>query len=322
MSWSLYRWTWLLESPLYVGYIPAGSLNRCRQYISARAFMSALVAELARRTSTDYPNYQDVYNFVKEYARFTYLFPAEQEGGKWYAWLPYFEFREGLVWRREDSNFHKDCTDNTKCMTDRVMHMRLISTRPSTAIDPLSDTADEATLRETECINIYWCNQHKHSISHDANCTQEQVSQSRVSDENKRPTSPVALVGYVFIKDHLPNIEKIDFLTIGGDTRYGLGRLRRIEYNRTDKGEMFIFPVNLNDSYPQIESFLLLGHGNAPNSNNMVGQLEKLVGWNYEKGLISYPLFWIPGSRFDNKSMSIWQIDADGHWINSLKHTS
>ncbi|GIW70798.1 MAG: hypothetical protein KatS3mg102_0340 [Planctomycetota bacterium] len=48
MSWSLFRWTWQLESPLYVGMPPAGSLNRCRLYVPARALWGAVTAEIAR----------------------------------------------------------------------------------------------------------------------------------------------------------------------------------------------------------------------------------------------------------------------------------
>ena len=53
MSWSLQRWTWLLESPLFVGTTPAGSLNRCRLYVPARALWGAMTAELSRRQAAD-----------------------------------------------------------------------------------------------------------------------------------------------------------------------------------------------------------------------------------------------------------------------------
>ncbi len=58
MSWTLYRWTWRLESPLFVGAPPAGSLNRCRLYVPSRALWGALTAELARRRANASPSYE------------------------------------------------------------------------------------------------------------------------------------------------------------------------------------------------------------------------------------------------------------------------
>jgi hypothetical protein len=48
VSWALFRWVWQLEGPLHVGMPPAGSINRTRLYVPARALWGALTAELAR----------------------------------------------------------------------------------------------------------------------------------------------------------------------------------------------------------------------------------------------------------------------------------
>jgi len=49
MSWTLYRWVWRLEAPLFLGMPPSGSLNRCRLYVPACNLWGALTAELAQR---------------------------------------------------------------------------------------------------------------------------------------------------------------------------------------------------------------------------------------------------------------------------------
>lgn len=54
MTWALHYWSWQLDGPLYVGAPPAGSLNRARLYVPARALWGAVTAELARLEGTDH----------------------------------------------------------------------------------------------------------------------------------------------------------------------------------------------------------------------------------------------------------------------------
>ncbi|GIW70797.1 MAG: hypothetical protein KatS3mg102_0339 [Planctomycetota bacterium] len=145
--------------------------------------------------------YEEVGEELRQKVRFTYLFPAERSGNEWHAWLPRYVEDKGLVWQREDATHHE--------LSDRQFRMRLLSTRPSTAIEPSSDTAAEGSLRETECMNTWW------------------------RDREGKPGGPVGLVGYVFLhaleKGMRDGLEQLDLITVGGDTRYGLGRLRRID---------------------------------------------------------------------------------------------
>lgn len=82
MSWSLHRWVWQLEAPLYVGMPPAGTLNRCRLYVPARAIWAAITADLARNGRNGFPKYAELGKQLREQARFTYLFPAEHLGDR------------------------------------------------------------------------------------------------------------------------------------------------------------------------------------------------------------------------------------------------
>jgi hypothetical protein len=144
MAWQVYRWVWRLESTLHIGLSPAGFLNRTRLYIPARTMWGALTAVLAQRNASGaWPDYQGIGNTLKEQARFSYLYPAEQVGGEWHPWLPRYE-EKGLCWQRQNSE---------EKLSDRSFRQRLLSTHPGTAIDPASDTAAEGTLRErnTSC---------------------------------------------------------------------------------------------------------------------------------------------------------------------------
>lgn len=289
MSWSLYRWTWRLESPLYVGTTPAGSLNRCRLYLPARALWGALTAELAQRQASGFPDYQNAGVDIRNNARFTYLYPAERLGQTWRAWLPRYEKGNGLVWRREDQPSEKND------LTDRKIRTQLLGTRPGTAIDPSSHTAPEGSLRETECLHTHW----------------------------REETSPVALVGYVFVKNGaVPKLLEIDRLAVGGDTRYGLGQLRR-EGGCEAASDVFGRSVMLDTPDPTVETDCLLAHGTAAaqGDTQMVGQCERIALWDYDnsqKRVLRHndDLFWMPGSRLSSAESGrvVWRIDELGHW--------
>ena len=292
MSWSLYRWTWQLESPVYVGMAPAGSLNRCRVYVPARALWGAVTAEIARATADGgFPDYEKVGDELRQKLRFTYLFPAERSGNEWYAWLPCYVEDKGLVWQREDAAHHE--------LLDRQFRIRLLSTRPSTAIEPSSDTAAEGSLRETECMNNRWC------------------------DREGKPGGPVGLVGYVFLHADLEKsirdrLEQLELIMVGGDTRYGLGRLRRAE-EITPVGDVFGCKVHLAKDDPGVETERVLAHAQAGGAaaSELLGNLELLRGWDYANEghrHVEAPL-WVPGSVA--RERKTWHIDESGRWCAS-----
>ena len=290
MTWSLFRWTWQLDAPVYIGATPAGSLNRCRMYVPARAVWGAVTAELATRQARGFPDYESVGKALQHDVRFTYLYPAERLGQQWRAWLPRYERREGMderregmVWRREDRS--SDQHD----MPDRGMRMRLLSTRPATAIDPLSDTAAEGSLRETECMNICW------------------------RKEDGMSGSPTAFVGYVAQRDNAPKPTEVETMMVGGDTRYGLGRLRRIEC--TPASDVFGRSAELDGEHPIVRSDIVFAHADAADDGaNLGGEREAVGGWDYGKRGVQRiaNALWTPGSWIG--STKAWVIEPDGSW--------
>lgn len=304
MTWSLYQWVWRLEAPLFIGMPPAGALNRCRLYVPARALWGAITAELARLDSNDKGASPDDYEKfgaeVRTNYRFTYLYPAEKVGNDYAVWLPKFEKR-GLIWRRWDGK-----GNNNKNLSDRDFRRRLLDSRPGTAIAPETDSASEGTLRETECINPWWRN---------------------LTDHQTKP-SPVFLLGYVFLKDkdtsfHEQIKKNIKTLFVGGDTRYGLGKICRVKWdNLFDDLSVFGKPVHLDNENPEIQSDIVWGHalecGQTP-IPGMQGMKELLGGWeqsNPWKGALA----WAPGSSL--KHPAAWSIDNYGCWIHQLQTTN
>jgi hypothetical protein len=286
MTWTLHRWVWKLEAPLFVGMPPAGALNRCRLYVPARTVWGAVTAELARENANGgEPDYRATGDALLQHARFTYLFPAEWSRGSWRAWLPRFEDDRGLVWVREDL-----ASEQEQRVSDRNFRRRLIGGRPGTAIDPDTDSAADGSLRETECVAAHW----------------------RCSIPGE-PVGSMALAGYVFLRagDHRPSIDSVNTLFLGGDTRYGMGRVRREVWEETDR--VFGAKVATANDGVSVERRVALAHASAAGA--MRGQIERLVGWDRRSANLTVqhdrPL-WVPGSGTDH--VRRWIIEPDGCW--------
>jgi hypothetical protein len=289
MSWSLYRWVWKLEAPLYIGMAPSGSLNRCRLYVPARNIWGALTADVAQQRATGFPAYAQVGEDVRRDVRLTYLYPAEPTDRGWRAWLPRYEPDRGLLWQREDDPKGNDSR------LDREMRRRLLLARPGTAIDHASDTAAEGTLRETECIGEYW----------------RDIGGSQVR--------PVGTAGYVFLRETgtgtlVRRVREIETLRLGGDTRYGLGRLRRVEMSLAET--VFGRHVELDGQDPVVSSPVLYGHGRV--AEGLQGAFELLAGWDTAKDselrMLGSGPAWAPGSTTGDVCVE-WRLDEQGLWI-------
>lgn len=289
MSWELYRWVWRVESPLYVGASPAGSLNRCRLYVPARAIWGALTAELARCCTNKFPKYAEVGRRVQESARFSYLYPAEQKENNWQAWLPCFEHGKGLIWQNENPS--------EEPLSDRSIRRRLLSTWPSTAIDPSSDTASEGTLREVEVINSHW------------------------REKGEPGQIRVAMVGYLFVRDEeLRNqIQEIRELFIGGDVRYGLGRLKRMG-DLEKVNSLFNRSIEIDEDDPILTSDCLFAHVQVEKTGkvNIRGDIEAIAGWDQAGNQMEtgFGLCWVPGTKITSRNDKPikWKIKESGLW--------
>ena len=286
MTWTLIQWVWQLEAPLFVGMPPAGTLNRCRLYLPARAMHGAVTSELARLNGEEkgkFPDYGKFGKEVGENCRFTYLFPAEKRGDKFLVWTPKFEVAKGLQW-------YCQC-GGENVLSERDFRRHLLDTRPGTAIAPESDSASEGTLRETECINPWW---------RDSSCQGEKRA--------------VLLLGYVFLKKNgfCKQLENIGTLFVGGDTRYGLGKIRRIGWKvLPDGSSVFGKQVCLSEDEPKIESEVVLGHTLEDDDQMMQGTKELLGGWDLGRPWKG-KLTWTPGSFLEHPAP--WTIDNYGYW--------
>jgi len=304
MSWSVYFWVWRLEEPVYIGMPPAKSLSRCRLYVPARVMHGAITAELARVSFDENPRSlsgPDYGKFGREIGiscRFTYLYPAIKTENHFIPWLPKyimattdhrnrFEVREsGLYW-------YRDTPINGLSQSDRDFRRCVMDTLASTAVASENDAAFDGALHEIEYINTKWRRYDK-----------------------KEGASQVYFVGYVFLKNNafLQKIQTVETLWIGGDSRYGLGKIRRTVWEEPhDNIHIFGVTVDLDACAPVVKTNHILAH--AYSDLHLYGMKELVGGWNI-KGPWLHPKqelpAWSPGSLSSEEQS--WMIDTYGFW--------
>ena len=264
------------------------SVESLSTHVPARVLRGSVTAEISRsRNGESFPDYGKLGWEIALNCRFTYLFPSEKRGDKFLVWLPKFKRIGGLRWY---------CLGSDVSLSDRDFRRRLLDSRPGTAIAPQSDSASEGTLRETECINPWW---------RDSNCQEE--------------SSAVLLLGYVFLRnnDFWEQLNNIDTIFVGGDTRYGLGKICRIDWHDISDGlSVFGKGVHLDGENPEIQSDIVWGHaleGGQHQIHGMQGAKELLGGWDQGSPWRG-ALTWAPGS-FLERTVA-WSIDNYGYWMH------
>ena len=283
MSWKLYRWTWHVRAPLYLGLPPAGALYRTRLLVPARTLWGALTAELARHEGGGRtPDYASVGDALGKDARIGYLFPAELSAGSWRVWLPVYREGTGLVWVRGDQP--------GSWVPDLTFRRRILSARSGTSIDPSNDAAEDGSLRETECIQPRW----------------------RTAPGTDG--SPLAMMGYVFFRDEAirERLEPIRRVFVGGDARYGFGLMEREEpVTPTDK--FFGDKVVLDTENPLVDAAVIRAHVAAEEpALSLSGAQERIGGWSWDQLEGDLGRLWAPGSRSDSPIR--WNVCKDGFW--------
>jgi hypothetical protein len=97
MSWQKYDLVFRLLAPMHIGWRKTSNLQQTRGYITGKIFWAALTARLTREIGqgADGSAYQKIGKQVQDKFRFTYLYPALQNGNNYpnhYPWEDNFDY--------------------------------------------------------------------------------------------------------------------------------------------------------------------------------------------------------------------------------------
>ena len=238
MGWKIYKLIYRAESPIHIGWHTLGYIKLTRYYITGRAMWGAITANLTR--SIGNPGTES-YKEIGEQVFPSYFYPVINSDTPM---LPKYT-KTGLEYG-----------DYTKSKFEKLF----INSYGQTAVTPDTNTAEDNSLHESEY------------ISHVVNIN------------GKR--QPVFFVGYIFIDENSKyQGRKVDYgrmskalseIYVGGDRKYGWGRLKLVDSEQTNK--MFNFDIS---KFPEINissNKPLPAHLKVNDAIKLKGDIEPLVG--------------------------------------------
>lgn len=281
MAWQMFKVTYQLRSPLHIGYHKVGNLQRTRYYVPARNLWGAVTEALTRRSfANDVLNaaHPDDYKAVGDWVKEHCAFSywfIEENGS---SLLP--NYQDGKLKYRD---YHP-----------ADFERRYLGVHVTTALDAATTSAAEASLHEVEFIAPFTTD-----------------------------GTPTYIGGYLFLDEsaqrHLGTEQKwriwLGDLQVGGERRYGFGRLRLIQFQNAKEG------WKLDDKRPQIQlqaHHPLQAHASIDKVSAQ-GAIEPLV-WRqtgsdsctFGAALTPAVLCWAPGSLLDQETC--FEITQSGIW--------
>lgn len=300
MTWQCFQIAYELRSPLHIGYHKVGNVQRTRYYIPARNLWGAITERLTRSgfktDDVSEGDYRQVGAWVKDHLAFTYFFMHNGND----LLFPTFS-EQGL------------CYGNLR---EYEFERHYISSLVTTALDAVTTSAEANSLHEVEYIA--------------AHCKVDPCKGHRTE-----------LQGWIFLDkvacSVLGNKEKwerwLGELQIGGERRYGFGRLRLSEngWAEVNEDKNFLdYTIELSQSRPQIEvarSKPVLAHTLTSNVRGK-GMIEPLVGretdtrnsHTFGRNLTRGKICWVPGTLLE--STTPLRINQEGLWESANSETA
>lgn len=131
MTYQVYHVVLCLRSPMHIGQVKLGNVQRTRPYVTGRVLWGALTLRLTRNDAsgpaTDSQLYRCMGEQVHDQLAFTYFYPTIHTDGSVDLW----------PWGEDEG---------------KAFRARFLSTYASTALTYPQQSADEGTLHEVECI--------------------------------------------------------------------------------------------------------------------------------------------------------------------------
>lgn len=295
MTWQCIELTYRVLSPVHIGYRVTGNIQQTRYYIPGLNFWGATVNYIM-------PYFQSVAyhrtgEFVRENIRFGYFYPSVFPDKPLY---PVFA----------DDGYLFGGNTSADSITKDSFEAGFISSLAGTAIVGKTNTAAEGTLHEVEYITPYHCQQKR----------------------------PVVFCGHLFLrKKSVFNGKTIGWnegdiclrevlqeISVGGERRYGFGRLRLHSDKFLDNNVLWRkWKLDLNNNEPLIyvqegDNFLLAHF--PVEEIKAQGEIEPLVSrrWSTDgpgRKITYSGLYWKPGSRV--KTNGAFTVGSYGIWRKS-----
>ena len=278
MAWAIHKATYELQSPLHIGYHKVGKVRRTRYYITARNLWGAVTEMLTRRGfhTDDVP--EGDYDAVGNWIEEHFAFCywfIEENGVPLYLHYENGELKYGPY---NVADFER----------------RYLSAHVTTALDASSTSAKDNSLHEVEFVSPYTQDGTRTLIG--GMVFLDEIAKTVVGDEKKW-------------RKWLSNLQ------IGGERRYGFGKLRLVTFKEEIKRDW-----QLDTDRPQIR----IREGESLNAHAVAqgiqakGQIESIVrretleSHAFGSRLTNGVICWAPGSVLE--SASVFEISKTGIW--------
>lgn len=314
MNWQTYQVTLKMQSPLHSGLRKTGNIQQTRPYVTARTLWGAMTARITRLLGQS--NYSVIGKMVSDNLRFSYFFPAVQNGD--ILFVPNTTQESPHQFMGMDMKRQSIAT-----VSSHTVERILLSSYNSTAINPSYASAEVGSLHETEFIS--------HRVLNDFSLKTVEIKDAVAAGE------PVYLVGYVWLAKNSEDIiqqtwlKALHQLQIGGERTYGYGRTIPLtepqetnqlfcqDLDRTRQDPIVL--VRPNSKYP------LLAHVQHTEHTNIIGQLEPFMGrktspaGKFGVELSKTDICWTPGCHYHGtEPLALRIIGETGIWeVVSLK---
>lgn len=291
MTWQMFRVTYELRSPLHIGYHKIGNLQRTRYYIPARNVWGAVTEMLTRRgfQTNGAPEgaYGKIGDWVKTHCAFSYWFVCDEQEN----WLAPRGAEKGVCYGE---------------LAEPEFERRYLASQVTTALDAATTSAQAGSLHEVEFIAPHYTVK---------NGDQEKIERTKIGgrvflDETAQPE----------LGDEANWREWLGDVQIGGERRYGFGRLRLQKFVNAPDAKWILDGlrprVQLETGAGWLEAHTLAQDVTAR------GQIEPLVGretrdnTSQRFGMHVTPaqLCWAPGSCVTHSAELILTLTKTGLW--------